>query len=69
MEGEASAMKTYTVTIMERLEQTVEVQAASALEARDLVERQWRNSDHILDSDHFVGVDFKARPKQKERVV
>ena len=60
-------MKTYKVTITETLEQEVEVQAASREEAERLVEMQWRNEDHILDSDNFMGVTFKAQRPQKER--
>jgi hypothetical protein len=61
-------MKTYKVTITERLEQTVEIKANSALEAQEIVGRQWLNADHVLDADNFAGVDFKARPVQKEQV-
>ncbi len=60
-------MKTYEVTITETLQKTVEVEANSRLEAEALVESRWNNSEYILDSDFFVGVDFSARTKERSR--
>jgi hypothetical protein len=60
-------MKTYKVTITEKLEMTVEVEATSRYEAERLVEKQWNDTEYILDADHFKGVTFKAEPPQKER--
>lgn len=61
-------MKEYQVTIREALEKTVTVEASSAIEARNLVEQQWKNGDHILDADHFQGVVFKTPPRlERER--
>ena len=51
-------MKTYKVTITERLQMDVEVEAESALQAREIVERSYKNSEYILDADHFKGVTF-----------
>lgn len=51
-------MKTYKVTITERLQMDVEVEAESALQAREIVERNYKNSEYILDADHFKGVVF-----------
>ena len=59
-------MKTYKVTITEKLEMTVEVEATSRYEAERLVGQNWKNSDYILDADHFKGVTFKAEPPQRE---
>ena len=59
-------MKTYKVTITERLEMTVEVEATSRYEAERLVEKQWNDTEYILDADHFKGVTFKAEPPQRE---
>jgi len=59
-------MKTYKVTITEKLEMTVEVEAPGRYEAEQLVEQQWNNSDYILDADNFTGVTFKAEPPQRE---
>ena len=60
-------MKTYQVTITETLEMEVEIEASSRYEAQYLAEKNWKNSDYILDSDHFKGVKFRADPPQKER--
>lgn len=60
-------MKEYEVTITETLKMTATVEAESEQEARDLVNTQWRNSEYILDADHFHGVDFTARPKRRGR--
>lgn len=60
-------MKEYEVTITETLKMTVIVEAESEQEARDKVDTQWRNSEYILDADHFQGVDFTARPKRRSR--
>ena len=59
-------MKTYKVTITEKLEMTVEVEAPSRQEAERIVEQNWKNSDYILDADHFKGVTFSTAPKNRE---
>jgi hypothetical protein len=46
---------------------TVEVEAPSRREAEQLVEKQWSDSEHILDANHFKGVTFTAAPPQRER--
>lgn len=48
-------MKTYEVTITETLQKTVEVEANSHQEAERLVEKNWNDSEYILDADSFVG--------------
>ncbi|MDR2446811.1 MAG: DpnD/PcfM family protein [Treponema sp.] len=60
-------MKTYKVTITEKLQPEVEAEAASRYEAERLVEKCWQNGDYILDAGHFRGVTFRAEPPQKER--
>lgn len=52
-------MKEYDVTITETLEKTVTVEAASKAEAEEMVRQQYYNSEYILDSENFTGVDFK----------
>ena len=52
-------MKEYDVTITETLEKTVTVEAASKAEAEEKVRQQYYNSEYILDSENFTGVDFK----------
>ena len=53
-------MKEYDVKITETLEKTVTVQASSREEAEEKVNAAWSNSEYILDSEDFVGVDFKT---------
>ena len=54
-------MKTYNVTITEKLQMNVEIEADSAVQARDIAERQWKDGDHILDAGCFQGVTFTVR--------
>ena len=51
----------YEVNIRETLEMKVTVEAASREEAEAIVERNWKNSEYILDADHFTGVEFTAK--------
>ncbi len=60
-------MKSYEVTITEKLEMTVSIEASSRAEAEALVERNWKDSQYILDADHFKGATFKARLPERER--
>jgi hypothetical protein len=59
-------MKTYKVTITEKLEMTVNVEASSRSEAERFAERQWENGKHVLTADNFRGVTFRVGP-QRER--
>jgi hypothetical protein len=58
-------MKEYQVQIKETLAMTITVEAENAAQARDLVERAYKNSDYILDADHFQGVTFTV-PKNRD---
>jgi hypothetical protein len=58
-------MKTYSVTITETLQKTVEVEANSREQAEGMVHVQWDNSEHVLDSDNFKAVSFEAKTMQK----
>lgn len=58
-------MKEYDVTITETLEKTVTVEAASKAEAEEMVRQQYYNSEYILDSDNFTGVDFKLTDERE----
>lgn len=60
-------MKTYQVTITEKLQMAVEVEAESRAEAEQTVYGRWQNSDYILDAECFEGVDIKARLPEKVR--
>jgi len=58
-------MKEYTIRITETLAKAVTVEAENAAQAREIVERQWKNGDYILDADHFQGVTFTL-PKNRD---
>lgn len=60
-------MKNYEVTITETLQMTVEVEAKTREEAERLVEKNWNDSEYILDADAFKGVDFSARSNERSR--
>jgi len=64
-------MKRYAVTITEKLEMTVEVEAGSVMEARDMVQQQYHNGEHVLMADNFRDdyVSFKAKPLQREHML
>ena len=53
-------VRRYDVTICETLKRTVSVRAASAEEAQSLVEKQWKDGVHVLDSEDFKDVHFSA---------
>jgi len=53
--------KYYEVVITETLQTTVAVQAASAMEARDMVELQWYEHEHVLTAIDSVGATFRAK--------
>lgn len=58
-------MKEYQVQIKETLVMTVTVEAENAAQAQEIVESNWKNSDYILDADHFQGVTFTI-PKNRD---
>lgn len=58
-------MKEYDIIITETLAMTVTVEAENAAQAREIVERGYKNSDYILDADHFQGVTFTT-PKNRD---
>lgn len=55
-------MKEYQVEIRETLAMTVTVEAENAMQARGIVEKQWKDSEHVLDANHFKGVTFRTLP-------
>ena len=64
-------MKEYDVTITEKLQTVVTVEANTKEEAEQMVSDQWRSGDHVLDADNFVDVEFEGqenveREKEKE---
>lgn len=60
-------MKTYTVTITETLQRTVEVKADSQAAALSMVEDRYSASEYILDSSDFAGVKFYSADRQCNR--
>lgn len=60
-------MKMYDVMITETLQMTVPIEAESLAEAEQIAEENWNNSQYILDADHFVGADFKAKECVREK--
>ena len=60
-------MKTYSVTITETLQKTVEIEAGSREQAEEMVNEQWYKGEHVLDSDHFKTVSFEAKALQKNK--
>jgi len=53
-------MKEFDVTITEKLQAVVTVEAETAEEAVQMVSDQWRAGDHVLDAENFVDVDFDS---------
>lgn len=58
-------MKEYDIKITETLEKTVTVKAESVEAAQAKVEEEYYNSEHILDSENFTGVDFSAEAERE----
>lgn len=50
----------YGVTITERLQRTVEVEADSRAEAEEKAEELWNQEEIVLDSKDFKGASFQA---------
>lgn len=45
----------------------VEVEAENRTDAERQVSDNWKNCEYILDSDHFLDVSFRAKPKESQR--
>jgi hypothetical protein len=58
-------MKEYEIRITETLVMAIKVKADNAARAREIVERGYKDSEYILDADHFQGVTFTA-PKNRD---
>lgn len=54
-------MKEYDIKITETLEKTVTVEAASHEEAEEKVRQAYYDSEYILDSENFTGVEFSVQ--------
>lgn len=58
-------LKEYDIKITETLEKTVTVKAESMEAAQAKVEEEYYNSEHILESENFTGVDFSAEAERE----
>lgn len=58
-------MKEYDIKITETLEKTVTVEAASREEAEEKVRQAYYDSEYILDSENFTGVDFGTEAERE----
>ena len=58
-------MKEYDIKITETLEKTVTVKAPSKDEAQEQVQQAYYNSEHILDSENFTGVQFDTQAERE----
>lgn len=55
---EDGQLRSYEVTITEMLQRVVTVEAMDHLGAEQIVSERWRNSEYVLDSNNFTGVEF-----------
>lgn len=60
-------MKTYDVMITETLQMIVPIEAENLAQAEEIAEKNWNNSQYILDADHFIGTDFKAKESVRDK--
>ena len=51
----------YTVTITEELSRTITVKAKTPADADRKARAMYRESEIVLDTNDFVGVDFKVK--------
>lgn len=58
-------MKEYDIKITETLEKTVTVEAASREEAEKQVVQAYYDSEYILDSENFTGVEFDTEAERE----
>lgn len=58
-------MKEYDIKITETLEKTVTVEAETKQEAEEKVKEAYYNSEHVLDSENFTGVDFGTQAERE----
>ena len=58
--------RSFKVIITETLKRTVEVEAESQQDAKQIVSDEWRASKYVLDAENFHGVEFEAVPTDKQ---
>jgi len=59
--------KEYPVQITETLQMTVWMEANSPDEAIALVRAAYKDTEYVLDADHFTGVEFKVTGNEHKR--
>lgn len=59
----------FDVTITERLELVVRVEARSSAEAEQIVIDDWKRSEYVLGPECFAGVEFDSKPVDDRTVV
>ena len=59
-------MKDYNVEITETLSKNVTVKAGCPLDARDIVEQDWRDGNCALEADSFQSVEFTVTEIQED---
>ena len=72
LRARVNLMKEFDVTITEKLQAVVTVEAETREEAEQMVSDQWRSGDHILDADNFVDVEFEGKEnteREKEKTL
>lgn len=58
-------MKEFDIKITEKLEEVITVRADSREEAEKMVQQSWKNSEYVLGSENFVGVEFKTEGERE----
>ena len=72
LRARVNLMKEFDVTITEKLQAVVTVEAETREGAEQMVSDQWRCGDHILDADNFVDVEFEGKEnteREKEKTL
>ena len=55
----------FNVTVTETLEQIVRVEAHSSEEAEQIVAKDWRKQEFVLNAENFTCVEFVAVPVEE----
>lgn len=58
-------MKEFDITITENLEKTLTVEAANRQEAEEKIKRAYYDSEYVLDSENFTGVQFEIQAERE----
>jgi len=61
-EEDQDLLKLFKVTVTEKLQRVVTVEAESGEDAEQIVSSIWKNGGYILGADDFTGVEFEVIP-------